>query len=104
MEIPYVLKAFLQKTEIPEQVRPARSKQVADAYASGTGTVQDKRDEVKISSESRLLQKLQVDYKKLESVKNSTFETRVDTENLSLSMSAEDIVEGILKGTLFEVI
>lgn len=102
MEVPFIPKAFLQKTDSPGQVRPTQPKQAADAYASQAA--RDREDKVQISSESRLLQKLQSDYKKLENAENSMFKAKFDVDKLSLGMSAEDIVEGILKGTLFEVV
>jgi hypothetical protein len=100
MEVSNVNNLGSQKAEGLKETRLANSRSV-NAYAKA-----GQKDSVDVSSEAKLLHKLRTTYDKLpEATSNvKAQDVKERTEQGVTSLSSEEIVTGILKGTLFEVI
>jgi len=102
MEVPFIPKNVLHKAGSPAKNGGVRAREALKAYQNEAGST---TDSVNISSKSRLMQKLSAEYENLDNTSGSRVESLKNTGVPTVSsMSAEEIVEGILRGTLFDVI
>ncbi len=100
MEVPFIPKAVTAKTETAKPA-PVAQKKAAGAYAANKAG----SDEITISSKSKLMAKMRASYSDLEKkAADKVVGAKEEVEKHAMEMSAEDIVHGILKGTLFDTI
>lgn len=95
MEMPLIPKNIMPRVEDPSKTQKTTAAVKAAKAYSSTGTAGT--DSVNISEKSRLLQKLTKSYQELEAA-------QAPKKNLVpiATLSSEEIVSSILKGTLFE--
>ena len=100
MEVGNVHNTGPQKAEELRESRPV-GKKAANAYAKV-----EQKDSVDVSSKAKLLLKLREAYDKLPEVKSDrdVKEMKEKVEKDVLDMTSEDLVNSILKGTLFEIV
>ncbi len=100
MEVPFIPQSTAQKVDGGKTQSVAARK----AYNAGASLKTDS-DALQISSKSKLMQKLRAAYSELEKAEEKKIEVaklKVDSE--TIKMSPEELVDGILKGTLFEIV
>lgn len=99
VEIPFIPKNELARAEEAARAQGARNRKPSNVQKADSGA-----DEVVISSTSRLMQKLRVEFGKLENEDEQKIASVVKGEDIihRLEMSPQEIVEGILKGTIYE--
>ena len=104
MEIPNIpIKPTVSKSSSASQI-DGKQRAAAKAYGGGAA---DSGDSLNLSANGKLLQALKSEYTKLEgnegnAAKVEDLKSRLQEEG-RLALSAEDLVAGILQGTLFEV-
>jgi len=99
MEIPFIPKNTLQKAEDPAKLQKTDNKKAAEVDKK----TEISGDVVTISPKSRLLQKLRAEYGRLDVDKDLKVEPLKASVKI-VEMAPEEIVHGILRGTLFEQI
>jgi hypothetical protein len=102
MEIPYIPQTSPQKVD-SAKVQAVNAKKAAGAYSAAKKSASD---EIQISSKSKLMQKLRASYGNLEKADEAKAPElrKITVDDKMVKMSSEDIVHGILRGTIFEVI
>ena len=100
MEIPFIPQTSAQKLE-GSKPQPVSARKAAGAYSAAKSGA----DAIQISSKSKLMQKLRASYSELEkSEPHKTADVKSQVESKSIENKAEDVVNGILRGTLFETL
>jgi hypothetical protein len=102
MEVPFIPQSTPQKVD-SSKTQAVNAKKAAGAYAAKKS---DTSDAIQISSKSKLMQKLRASYSELEKADASKGQElkKIQIDDKILKMSSEDIVHGILKGSLFEAL
>ncbi len=100
MEVPFIPQSS------PQKVDSAKTQAVAARKAYGAGkTGKAESDALQISSKSKLMQKLRASYSELEKADEEKVEVvKMKVDDKTLKMTSEELVHGILKGTLFEIV
>ncbi len=100
MEVPFIPDNSIQKAE----TRKPGAVQAQKAYGA-TAPKKAESDGFEISSKSRLMQKLRAGYDELEKKdEQKVAEVKDRIANKAYELDSEQIVAGILSGTLFETI
>jgi anti-sigma28 factor (negative regulator of flagellin synthesis) len=99
MEIPYVPKTAINKADDAARVDMTKTRRVNVADAAAP-----QADGVSFSSKARLMSSLRSQYDKLETPAEKITTLKDQATNSTLKMSSEDIVNGILRGTMFGII
>jgi flagellar biosynthesis anti-sigma factor FlgM len=100
MEIPIIPSNLVQKTEMLK-APVAGSRKTSSAYSANKA----ESDAIQISSKSKLMQKLRKQYSDLEKQdKVKVSEIKDKLEKGTLELTYEELVTGILSGTLFETV
>ena len=101
MEIPYIPDSIVSKVGDPAKPQKTDSRAVADVYQKTVAC----SDEVTISAQSRLMAQLSTEYIKLEDNSTAKIERIISEVEVGIyEMTVEEIVEGILRGTLFDIL
>ncbi|HOO55991.1 MAG TPA: hypothetical protein PLN69_04155 [bacterium] len=96
MEIGNIHNIGPQKTDELKEAKPVKNQ------AAGSYSIADRGDSVDVSSKAKLMQNLRSKYDKLPETNTDNLAEKLESGVYSLS--AEEIVSSILRGTLFEVI
>ena len=101
MEVPFIPQSTPQKVD-SAKTQAVSSKKAANAYSA---TKSGAADAIQISSKSKLMQKLTASYNELDKADNTKAADykKLQADDTLVKMSSADIVDGILKGSLFEV-
>ncbi|MFA6448540.1 MAG: hypothetical protein WCX65_03645 [bacterium] len=102
MEVPFIPQNSPQKLD-SAKTQAVGTRKVANAYSAAKASA---TDEIQISSKSKLMQKLRASYAELDKADGSKAPElkKISIDDKLVKMSSEEIVHGILKGTIFETI
>ncbi len=102
MEVPFIPKTAITKTDDSSRVQGIATRKAASAYKSSSAA---STDEVTLSPKSKLMQKLRAQYELLDGKEASdkkVEEVKIEKEYpKTIEMDPHEIVEGILTGTIF---
>ncbi len=100
MEIPFIPQSSAQKIDT-SKAQAVSTRKASSAYSSSASA----SDAIQISSKSKLMQKLRAAYSELEKADSQkSADVKQQLEKESIANNSEDIVNSILKGTIFDSI